>query len=543
MYQTIAKNCRVVPENPPENFLQAAQLILLTHDALMTENMGYIHALGIFDQYMYEFYKNDIEKGLSEEYICDIIHELKLRIEEMWYLRDEFESGAYPGCALYIQMTIGGQKEDGTDAYNELTKLILKGMEDLRTKEPPISFRYHDNVNEEIFRLAIKVALQGGRHPAFFNDNNSIPALMKLGFTLEQAREWCLLGCTEPIVPGISDYQSMLGFFNTIKVFEITLYGRKDPMTDKQIGLDTGMTKDFTSIEQLKEAYLKQLEYFMKHFVFKFNRLVSVHTYTMPTLIASAFTQGCIEKGRLLQDKGADYRWSAMAITGLANIVDSFAAIEECVFNKKYLTMAELMELLETDFKGKEEMYQLLMKRAPKYGNDLEEVDKYARFVAETADAEIKKYIAGREGNFISVCATQSYNVQLGKNITATPDGRHAYTPLADNASPMIGCDKCGPTAVIKSVDSINQEAFQAGMLLNQRFDPQIVKGEKEIVILETILRTHFRMKGSHLQINVVDNETLRKAQESPEMYKNLLVRVAEYSAFFVDLKKEFRKI
>ena len=542
MYETIAENCRVVPENPPQNFTQAAQLVLFTHDALMTENMGYIHALGRFDQYMYDFYKKDIANGVPEQDIADIVHELKLRIEEMWYLRDEFESGAYPGCALYIQMTLGGQKTDGSDACNELTRLILHGMEDLQTKEPPVSFRYHDNIDEETFRLAIKVALEGGSHPAFFDDNNAIPALMELGFTLEQARDWCLLGCTEPIVPGISDYQSMLGFFNTIKVFEVTLYGGKDPVTGKQIGPITPEAKDFKSIDDLKEAYLTQQAYFIKRFVEKFNRMVSVHAYTMPTLIASAFTQGCIEKGKLLQDKGADYRWDAMAITGLANIVDSFAAIEECVFNKHYITMPELMDLLKTDFEGKENLRQMLIQRAPKYGNDIEQVDKFAQFVAGTVDTEIKKYRDGRDGSFISVCATQSYNVQLGKNITATPDGRHAFTPLADNASPMIGCDTCGPTAVVKSLDSIDQGHLQAGMLLNQRFDPQIVKGEKGIDILETVLKAHFKMKGSHMQINVVDNETLRDAQKHPEKYRNMLVRVAGYSAFFVDLEKNIQE-
>ena len=542
MYETIAENCRVVPENPPQNFMQAAQLVLFTHDALMTENMGYIHALGRFDQYMYDFYKKDIANGVPEQDIADIVHELKLRIEEMWYLRDEFESGAYPGCALYIQMTLGGQKTDGTDACNELTRLILRGMEDLQTKEPPVSFRYHDNIDEETFRLAIKVALEGGSHPAFFDDNNAIPALMELGFTLEQARDWCLLGCTEPIVPGISDYQSMLGFFNTIKVFEVTLYGGKDPVTGKQVGPVTPEAKDFKSIEDLKEAYLAQQAYFIKRFVEKFNRMVSVHAYTMPTLVASAFTQGCIEKGKLLQDKGADYRWDAMAITGLANIVDSFAAIEECVFSKHYITMPELMDLLKTDFEGKENLRQMLIQRAPKYGNDIEQVDKFAQFVASSVDNEIKKYRDGRDGSFISVCATQSYNVQLGKNITATPDGRHAFTPLADNASPMIGCDTCGPTAVVKSLDSIDQGHFQAGMLLNQRFDPQIVKGEKGIDILETVLKAHFKMKGSHMQINVVDNETLRDAQKHPENYRNMLVRVAGYSAFFVDLEKNIQE-
>ena len=541
-YSIIAENMKVVPENPPQNFLQAVQLVLFTHDALMLENMGYIHAFGRFDQYLYDFYKKDLENGVSEEYIQDIIHEFKLRIEEMWYLRDEFESGAYPGCALYMQMTLGGQKPDGTDACNDLTRLILRGMYDLQTKEPCVSFRYHDNIDEETFRLAIDVALQGGSHPAFFNDNNSIPTLMELGFTQEEARDWCLVGCTEPVVPGISDYQSMLGFFNTIKVFELTLYNGKDPKTGRQVGPQTGDAREFTSIEQLKEAYLAQQAYFIKRFVYKFNRVVSVHAYTMPTLVASAFTQGCIEKGKLLQDKGCDHRWDAMAITGLANIIDSFAAIEECVFNKAYLSMSELMDLLESDFAGKENLRQMLITRAPKYGNDIPEVDKYAQFLASTVDAEIKKYRDGRDGDFVSLSATQSYNVQLGKNISATPDGRHAYTPLADNASPMIGCDTCGPTAVVKSLDSIDRANMQAGMLLNQRFDTAIAKGEKGVDILETVLKAHFGMKGSHMQINVVDDETLRDAQIHPENYRNMLVRVAGYSAFFIDLEENIQE-
>ena len=334
----------------------------------------------------------------------------------------------------------------------------------------------------------------------------------------------------------------MMGFFNTIKVFELTLYGGKDPFTGKQVGPETGDASTFKSIEDLENAYLAQQAYFAKRFVYKFNKMVSIHAYTMPTFIASAFTQGCIEKGKLLQDKGCDNRWDAVAITGLANIVDSFAAINECVFNKHYITMAELMDLLKTDFAGREDLRQMLIKRAPKYGNDDETVDKYANFVASSLNDEMQKYVDGRGGHIISVTATQSYNVQLGKNISATPDGRHAFTPLADNASPMIGCDLNGPTAVVKSLDSIDQSTMKAGMLLNQRFDPAICRGDKGIDIVETVLKAHFHMKGSHMQLNVVDNETLRDAQKHPENYRNMLVRVAGYSAFFVDLEENIQE-
>lgn len=534
----IAENCRIVPENPPETFLQAVQMLVFTHDALMIENNGYLHSFGRFDQYMYEFYKKDIANGVSEEYITDVIHEFKLKIEEMWYLRDEFESAAYPGCALYMHIMLGGLKADGTDGCNELTRLILRGMEDLQTKEPCVSFRFHDNVDEETFRLAIKVALKGGSHPAFFNDKNCIPALTRLGFTEEEAVEWAIIGCTEPVVPGKSDYQSVMGYFNSIKVFEITLYNGKDPVSGLQVGPKTGDVRKFTTVDQLKKAYLEQQKYFIKRFVYRFNKVVSCHAYAIPTLIASCFTEGCIEKGKVLQSKGCDHRWSVVALTGLANIADSFAAIEKCVFNEKYLSMSDLMELLESDFAGKENMRQLLINKAPKYGNDDEEVDKFAKFVVEELDKEIKKYKDGRDGDLISLCATQSYNVLLGKMISATPDGRHAFTALADNASPMIGMDVCGPTAVVNSLNSVDPLIPQGGMLLNQRFDPDIVKGEKGIDILETVLRAHFGDNGSHMQINVVNDEVLRDAQEHPDHYRNMLVRVAGYSAFFVDLEK-----
>ena len=534
----IAENCRIVPENPPETFLQAVQMLVITHDALMIENNGYLHTFGRFDQYMYEFYEKDIANGVSEEYISDIIHEFKLKIEEMWYLRDEFESAAYPGCALYMHIMLGGIKADGRDGCNPLTRLILRGMEDLQTKEPCVSFRYHDNVDEETFRLAIAVALKGGSHPAFFNDRNCIPALMQLGFTKEEAAEWAIIGCTEPVVPGKSDYQSVMGYFNSIKVFEITLYNGKDPVSGLQVGPQTGDVGEFTTIEQLKEAYLEQQRYFIKRFVYRFNKVVSCHAYAIPTLTASCFTEGCIEKGKVLQSKGCDHRWSVVALTGLANIADSFAAIQECVFNKKYLTMNELKELIETDFDGRENMRQLLINKAPKFGNDNESVDVFAKFVVEELDREIKKYKDGRDGQLISLCATQSYNVLLGKMISATPDGRHAFTALADNASPMIGMDVCGPTAVVNSLNSVDPLIPQGGMLLNQRFDPDIVKGEKGIDILETVLRAHFGKNGSHMQINVVNDEVLRDAQKNPDKYRNMLVRVAGYSAFFVDLEK-----
>lgn len=538
---TIAENCRIVPENPPQNFHQAAQLVWFTHLALMMEVNGGDHCLGRFDQYMYPFYKNDLAAGVSEEFFSDIINEFKLKFEELWVLRTERESKAYPGCPLWIHMMIGGMLPNGKDGCNELTELILHCMEDLQTKEPCISFRYHDNVNMDTFRLALAVARKGGSHPAFFNDNTAISHLLGLGFTLKEARNWGICGCIEPIVQGKTDFQSNAGYFNPIKIFEITLYDGMDPLTKKQIGLHTGDVRNFTSTEQLMEAYAKQQGYFMKAFVDVFNRIVSMHAHALPTITGSCFTQGCIEKGRILQRKGADHRYSAVAISSVANVADSLAAIQECVFDKKYLSMSELMDLLKTDFEGKEEMRQLLINKAPKYGNNIETVDDYAYWLVDLCDEQVKQYRDGRDGEFTTVVASQSYNVVLGRLIGATPDGRRAYGDLADNASPMIGMDVNGPTAVVSSVAALDPLTPQSGILLNLRFDPAIVKGEKGLDIMDTVIRTFFMKRGQHIQVNVVDTETLLAAKENPKDYRHILVRVAGYSAYFVDLEEDIQ--
>lgn len=539
---TIAENCRDVPEHAPKNFHQAAQLVWFTHLALQMEYNSNDNCLGRFDQYMYPFYKQDLADGVEEAFIADLVHEFKLKIAELWEVRTTRESIAYPGCPLWIHMMIGGVLPDGSDGCNDLTRLILHCMEDLQTKEPCVSFRYHDGVDEETFRLALAVARKGGSHPAFFNDGTNISHLLSLGHSLEDARNWGICGCIEPSVPGITDFQSNAGYFNPSKVFEITLNNGVDPISGKQIGPKTGDVRTFTSVKQIMDAYEIQQDFFMNKFVELFDRIVSCHAWTAPTITGSCFTHGCIEKGTVLQRRGAEHRYSAVAITGIANIADSLAAIEECVFNKQYLSMGELMDLLETDFEGKENLRQLLINKAPKYGNDIEEVDCYAHWLSKLCNDQITKHTDGRDAKYTMVISTQSYNVVLGQLIGALPDGRKAYTALADNASPMIGMDVNGPTAVVKSLGRIDPLLAQSGVLVNQRFDPAIVKGEKGLEIIETVVKTYFDdQHGQHIQLNVVDDETLLAAQKDPQKYRNILVRVAGYSAYFVDLEKDIQ--
>lgn len=537
----MAENCRTVPEYAPQTFHQAVQFVWFTHLALMMEVNGGDHCIGRFDQYMYPFYKKDLANGVKESFIADLIHEFKLKFEELWVLRTERESKAYPGCPLWIHMMIGGVLPNGKDGCNPLTRLILHCMKDLQTKEPCVSFRVHDGIDQETFRLALEVAREGGSHPAFFNDNTAISHLLGLGFGLKEARDWGICGCIEPVVPGKTDFQSNTGYFNPIKVFEIMMNDGLDPVSGIQIGPHTGDVRGFETIHQFMDAYKLQQAYFLGKFIEVFNRIVSCHAQILPTITGSCFTKGCIEKGKVLQRKGANHRYSAVAISSVANVADSLAAIEECVLKKKYLTMAELMNLLETDFEGREDLRQLLINKAPKYGNNIEQVDQYGAWLVALCDEQVKRYRDGRDGEFTTVIASQSYNVVLGRLIGATPDGRKAYGDLADNASPMIGMDVHGPTAVISSVAALDPLIPQSGILLNQRFDPAIVSGEKGLNILETVIRTFFIKNGQHIQVNVVDTETLKAAKENPKEFRHILVRVAGYSAYFVELEDDIQ--
>ena len=459
----------------------------------------------------------------------------------MWNIRCYNESVADPGNPLWMHIMLAGQLENGKDACNELTNVFLRCMRDLQTDEPCITFRFHPNINEETFRLAIEVARDSGGHPAFYNDTAAITYLLSLGFTLKEARNWGICGCIEPQVLGKTDFQSNPGYFNPLKVFDVMLHNGYDPVIGKKIGIESGEVSSFTSIDDVMRAYEKQLDFFMEKFVTLANRTLAGHAFTLPTIMGSCFSVGCVEKGKLLQQKGSDHHYSAVGVAGIANMIDSFAAMEECVFNKNYLTMEELVRLLDTNFEGKENMRQLLLNKAPKFGNDIEQVDKYSYWLIDALDTSMKRFHDAQGGPYTVLVATQAYNVEMGKNVGATPDGRMAGTPLADNASPMVGMDVNGPTAVVNSLACCDELVPQSGLLLNQRFDPAVVAGEKGIDIIESVFRAHFAQNGFHIQINVLDDETLRAAQKNPDDHRNILVRVAGYSAYFVDLSEEIQ--
>lgn len=541
--RTMAENCRVVPEFAPKTFHQGVQLVWFTHLAFMLEGNGHNHCLGRFDQYMYPLYQADLARGVSEDFMSDLVNELKLKVSELKIYRPAMEAQSYAGCPLWMHMFLGGQLQNGKDACNGLTDLVLHSIIEMPTKEPAMSFRYHNNINRNTLRLALECIRKGNSHPAFFNDNICIPNLLSMGYSVKEAREYCVCGCVENMVPGITDENANVGFFNPYKILEITLNNGVDPVSKKQIGLQTGDVRTFTSMDQLTGAFRAQLHYFAQAWLNVFARVVSCHAYLLPTLTASCFTQGCIDKGKYLQQGAAPHSFSVCAVTSPANVADSLAAIDVCVFRDKYMTMRELMDLLACDFEGHENMRQLLLNRAPKYGNNDPIVDDYARELADWLSDELQYngLDDGHGARYTIVVSTQSYNVTLGEQIGAMPDGRHAFTPQADNASPMSGRDTNGPTAALSSIAHSDLFMYQTGALVNQRFDPALLKGEKGLDILESILRGYFEQYGEHVQINVVDTETLRAAQENPKDYQNILVRVAGYSAYFVELERKIQ--
>ena len=304
---TMAENCRTVPEFAPKTFLQATQLVWFNHLAISLEAAGGDHNLGRYDQYMYPFYEKESAEGATEEYFVDIIHEFKLKIAEMWNVRCYRESIADPGCPLWMHIMLGGVLENGKDACNELTRIFLRSMRDLQTNEPCISFRYHSKIDEETFRLAIAVARDNGGHPAFYNDATAISYLLSLGFTLKEARNWGICGCIEPQVLGKTDFQSNPGYFNPIKILDVMLHNGYDPITGVKIGIETGDPKDFKNIQDVMNAYEKQLDHFVEKFVIMANRTQGGHAFTLPTITGSCFSVGCMEKGKLLQQKGSHF--------------------------------------------------------------------------------------------------------------------------------------------------------------------------------------------------------------------------------------------
>lgn len=544
----IAENCRVVPENPPKTFQQALQAVWFVHVYFYIEVCTTACGFGRFDQYMWPFYEKDVmkEKNITREEALEMLECLYLKTCEVYEVRDNWYATAFAGYPMWQILVVGGQTPDGKDATNDLSYLCLEAADDLQIKQPVMAVRVWENTPEDLIRFGCRMIQEGQANPGFFSDDAGIKISLDKGrgCTIEEARDWTIVGCTQPAPGGgSSDGSPDAGYVNMGKMIEFVLHNGVDPATGKLMGLQTGDPRDFKNIEEFKDALKKQILHHYDLIRTGYNLMQSIHMNRYPVIFASMVTKGCVESGKSVQHGGAKYSTAGLYVTGPANLADSIAAIEKCVFEDKDVTMDELIKACDTNFEGQERLRQLLLNKPEKYGNNQAHVDSIYKEMMHFIAENVQQWPDARGGYYAFGIDSQTMNIPHGQVTGALPDGRLAGEPFCDASSPMMGRDINGPTATVKSVASMTPADLHEGALYNLRFDPHGVQGEEGKDVIEGVIKTYFEDGGQHIQINVVDNETLKKAQEKPEDYKGLMVRVAGYMAYFTELDKSAQDV
>ena len=539
----ISENCRIVPENPPQTFWQAVQAVWFVHVYFHIEVCTTACGFGRFDQYMWPFYKKDVidEKTVTREEALEILECLYLKTNEVYEVRDNWYATAFAGYPMWQTLVVGGQTPAGEDATNALSYLCLEAASDLQVKQPVMALRVWEKTPEDIIRFGCRLIQEGQANPGFFNDDAGIKISLAKGrgCTEEEARDWTIVGCIQPAAGGgASDGSPDAGYVNMGKMIEFVLHNGVDPATGKLMGLETGDPRDFKNIEEFKDALKKQILHHYDLIRTGYNLMQSIHMNRYPVIFASMVMKGCVESGKSVQHGGAKYSTAGMYVTGPANLADTIAAVEKCVFEDKDLTMDELIKACDTNFEGQERLRQLLLNKPEKYGNNQAHVDAIYKEMMDFIAENVQSWHDARGGYYAFGIDSQTMNIPHGQVTGALPDGRLAGEPFCDASSPMMGRDVHGPTATVKSVASMVDEELHEGALYNLRFDPKGIQGEGGLDIIEGVIKTYFEDGGQHIQINVVDNETLKKAQKEPEHYKGLMVRVAGYMAYFTELDK-----
>ena len=545
---TIAENCRVVPENPPKTFQQALQAVWFIHVYFYIEVCTTACGFGRFDQYMWPFYEKDVikEKNITREEALEMLECLYLKTCEVYEVRDNWYATAFAGYPMWQILVVGGQTPDGKDATNDLSYLCLEAADDLQIKQPVMAVRVWENTPEDLIRFGCKMIQEGQANPGFFSDDAGIKISLDKGrgCTIEEARDWTIVGCTQPAAGGgASDGSPDAGYVNMGQMIEFVLHNGVDPATGKLMGLETGDPREFKNIEEFKDALKKQILHHYDLIRTGYNLMQSIHMNRYPVIFASMVTKGCVESGKSVQHGGAKYSTAGLYVTGPANLADSIAAVEKCVFEDKDLTMDELIKACDTNFEGQERLRQLLLNKPEKYGNNQAHVDGIYKEMMHFIAENVQQWPDARGGYYAFGIDSQTMNIPHGQVTGALPDGRLAGEPFCDASSPMMGRDINGPTATVKSVASMTPADLHEGALYNLRFDPHGVQGEEGKDLIEGVIKTYFEDGGQHIQINVVDNETLKKAQEKPEDYKGLMVRVAGYMAYFTELDKSAQDV
>lgn len=529
--------CRKVPAHAPETFHEMLQHYWFFHLGVITEvNPWDSFNPGRLDQHLYPLYQQGIEKGiLSKESAVELLQAFWIKFNNHPAPPKigvtALESNTYTDFAL---INLGGVKEDGTDAVNELSYIILDVIEEMRILQPSSMVQISKQNPDDFVKRAIKISKTGFGQPSFFNTDAIVKELVHQGKNIADARNGGASGCVETGAFGTESY-ILTGYFNLNKILEITLNNGKDPRTDKKIGVETGKPESYKNMNDLIEAYNKQLNYFADIKLKGNNIIEKLYAEELPVPFLSLIIEDCISNAKDYNAGGARYNTSYVQGVGLGSITDSLASIAYHVFDKQKITLNELLEALQNNFEGFEQLRHDLIYETPKYGNDDDYADQYAVHVFDIFHDAINGKPTFRGGKYrINMLPTTSH-VYFGSVMIATPDGRKAFEPLSEGISPFQGADKKGPTAVLKSAAKIDH-LKTGGTLLNQKFSPSFFKDDQSITKLAHLIRSYFRMDGHHIQFNVVSAKTLRDAQRHPEKYTDLIVRVAGYSDYFNDL-------
>jgi pyruvate formate-lyase/glycerol dehydratase family glycyl radical enzyme len=535
----IAEVCRRVPAYPPRDFWEAVQYYWFVHLGVTTElNTWDSFSPGRLDQHLYPFYRRGLEDGtLTREQAEELLQCLWIKFNNQPAPPKvgvtAAESATYTDFA---QINLGGLREDGSDGVNELTYLILDVVEEMRLLQPSASVQVSKKSPDAFIKRAARIIRTGFGQPSVFNADLVVQELLRQGKSLADARNGGTSGCVETGAFGKESY-ILTGYMNLPKILEITLNNGVDPRTGRRIGLETGDPRDFASFDELFAAFERQLRYFVDVKVRGNNVIERLYARHMPAPFLSILIDDCIAKGKDYHDGGARYNTTYIQGVGLGSITDALTAIRYHVFDQRTVSMDELLTALRGDFAGYESLRQTLLHRTPKYGNDDDYADGVMRAVFEAYFQAVDGRPNTKGGRYHINLLPTTVHVYFGSVTGAMPDGRKAGMPLSEGISPVQGADRRGPTAVLKSAAKMDH-ARTGGTLLNQKFNPSLLRTEEGLDKFVQLIRTYFRLDGHHIQFNVVDAATLRAAQEHPEQYRSLIVRVAGYSDYFCDLTK-----
>ena len=537
--QRVADICANLASRPAQSFHEAVQSLWFLFVVLHMESNASSFSPGRMDQYLYPYYQKDIEKGIiSKQEALEILECLWLKFNQIVYLRNQHSAKYFAGFPIGFNIAIGGIDENGCNIYNELSLLLLKAQYHLGLPQPNLSVRLNKNSSHELIQEAIKVVAKGSGMPQFFNDEAIVNSMIKdLGIEEKDARNYAIVGCVELTTHGNNLGWSDAAMFNLNKALELTMNHGKCLLTNEPIGLDLGSIETYESFEDLENASQKQIDYFIEKMMKAEIVVEKAHQDCLPTAFLSTVIDSCLEKGVDVTRGGAKYNLSGIQMIQIANLADSLAAIKELVYDEKMITRHELLEALQADFKGYEIIQTMLLNKVPKYGNDVKWVDELGAKWAGYFRERMKDYTNYRGGLYHTGMYTVSAHVPMGENVGASPDGRNALTPLADGGmSPVYGRDMAGPTAVLKSVSRMKDSYTTNGGLLNMKFLPEFFKTETGMMKFENFLRAFVDLKIPHIQFNVVRREDLLDAKLHPEQHRSLTIRVAGYTAYFVEL-------